>query len=289
MQIKKAVITAAARDQRTLPMQTLIDQHGNARSVLSLIVNEAVRARIDEICVVVCPGDEPEYAKLVGDVGARLRFVPQLDPRGYGQAVYCAREFTGDDPFLHLVGDHIYVSEGVMGCAAPLVELASAQSCAVSAVQVTRENLLPYFGAIGGQPVGGRQGVYRVETVIEKPTPTEAEQTLVVPGLRSGQYLCFYGMHVLTPSVMDILEARLASTPQSSVSLSSALAELAHREQYLAMVQSGTRYDVGIKYGLFYSQLAIALAGKDRDQVLGRLLETVLNREVTRDAKGVQA
>src|ERR1019366_5543319 len=57
MQIKKAVITAAAKGQRSLPMQTLIDQHGAERSVLSLIVQEAVRAGIEDICVVVFPGD----------------------------------------------------------------------------------------------------------------------------------------------------------------------------------------------------------------------------------------
>ena len=70
----------------------------------------------------------------------------------------------------------------------------------ISAVQVTRENLLPLYGTVGGQPVSGKPGLYRIDTVVEKPTPTEAEQRLVVPGLRSGQYLCFFGMHVLTPA-----------------------------------------------------------------------------------------
>ena len=41
--------------------------------------------------------------------------------------------------------------------------------------------------------------------MIEKPTPTEAEQRLIVPGLRAGHYLCFFGMHVLTPAVMELL------------------------------------------------------------------------------------
>ena len=72
-------------------------------------------------------------------------------------------------------------------------------------MQATRESLLPYFGAVGGRRLPGGQDLYRVETVIEKPTPTEAEQHLVVPGLRAGHYLCFFGMHVLTPAVMEIL------------------------------------------------------------------------------------
>jgi UTP--glucose-1-phosphate uridylyltransferase len=267
MQIKKAVITAAGPSQRRLPMQTLIDEHGVERSVLSLIIKEALRAGVDQICVVVCPGDEESYSKL-GDHGAsHLSFVQQAEPRGYGHAVYCARDFVKDDPFLHLVGDHIYVSDPGRGGAQALVEVAAANSCSVSGVQITRENLLPYYGAVGGQSVPGKPGLYRIETVIEKPTPTEAEQSLVVPGLRSGQYLCFYGMHVLTPAVMGLLESR--------TSLSSALAELSRLEHYLAFIQSGRRYDVGVKYGLFQAQLALALAGDDRDRVLAQLLEVV--------------
>ena len=58
----------------------------------------------------------------------------------------------------------------------------------------------------------GSERLYEVETVIEKPTPTEAEQKLVVPGLRAGNYLCFFGMHVLTPSVMEILGRQIEAT-----------------------------------------------------------------------------
>lgn len=284
MHITKAVITAAAKNQRTLPMQTLIDERGKERSVLRVIASEAIRANIEEICVVVYPGDETEYAKLLAGITARVQFVPQRNPRGYGHAVYCAREFVGRDPFLHLVGDHVYVGGS---CAESLVKVASANESSVSAVQVTRENLLPYFGAVGGQRVAGGHGLYRIETVAEKPTPTEAEQTLIVPGLRSGQYLCFYGMHVLTPTVMDIL-GELLARDTGATSLSAALAELARREQYLAMEQAGARYDIGVKYGLFYAQLALALAGDDRAQVLGRVLEAVAARELN-TAAGVPA
>ena len=283
MHIKKAVITAAAKSQRNLPMQTLIDGQGEERSVLAVILAEAVRAGIEEICVVVHPGDADAYAKLVEDSRARIRFIEQSEPRGYGHAVWCAAAFTGADPFLHLVGDHVYVRDGGVGSAQELVEVAQTERCAVSAVQVTRENLLPYYGAVGGQSLAGHGGLYRIETVIEKPTPTEAEQSLVVPGLRSGQYLCFYGMHVLTPAVMNILGRLLENGGR--VTLSEALAELARREQYLALLQSGRRFDVGVKYGLFEAQLAIALAGQERDVVLARLLDLIASREVAAGAR----
>ncbi len=176
------------------------------------------------------------------------------------------------------MGDHVYVGEGSKGCAQELVEAAANEDCAVSAVQVTRENLLPYFGTVAGQRVAGKPALYRVDTVIEKPSPTEAEQRLVVPGLRSGQYLCFYGLHVLTPAVMELLSERAADPGATRITLSEALAELARREHYLALVQAGHRFDIGVKYGLFYSQLALALAGDDRDRVLGDLLEVVATR-----------
>jgi len=283
MQIKKAVITAAARDQRTLAMQTLFDQDGIERSVLSLVVRAALSANIEDICIVVWPGDEEPYRKLLRDEAARFTFVPQTDGRGYGHAVFCARDFVKDEPFLHCVGDHIYVGDESSGCAKWLVEAARAEACAVSAVQVTRESLLPHYGAVGGQPVPQKPGLYRVDTVLEKPTPTEAEQRLIVPGLRSGQYLCFYGMHVLTPAIFEILGSMLEATPEGRVSLSGALGLLARREQYVAMLQRGRRFDVGVKYGLFMAQLALALDGQDRDEVLTQVLNVLAAREMRRD------
>jgi len=279
MQVRKAVITAAAESQRALPMQTLFDQEGVERSVLSLIVREAAHAGITDISIVVWPGDESAYAKLLVDDPARITFIPQIESRGYGRAVLHAREFVQGEPFLHCVGDHIYVDPTAGGSARQLVQLAQAESCAVSAVQVTRESLLPYYGAVGGHAVPGRTGVYRVETVLEKPTPTEAEQRITVPGLRAGQYLCFYGMHVLTSSIFEILEQMLIGSA-AGTSLSSALAELARREQYFAMVQKGRRFDVGVKYGLFNAQLALALSGRDRDQVLTELISVLTTRDL---------
>ena len=204
------MITAAGRNRRTLPLQMLIDRDGVQKSVLAIILNEAWQAGIEQCCVVICPGDEAAYREAAGEHVERLRFVTQDEPRGYGHAVYCAREFVDDQPFLHMMGDHIYISETGQGCARQLVETAQAQACAVSGVQPTRENLLPLFGTVGGQRVKGTQDLFQIEQVIEKPTPTQAEQTLFVPGLRTGHYLCFFGMHVLTPLVMTLLEQHIA-------------------------------------------------------------------------------
>ncbi len=286
MNIRKAVITAAGRNQRTLPVQLLIDRDGVEKSVLQILVEEALSAGVEDIAVVVAPGDRAPFAKSVSEHAGRLSFIPQERPLGYGHAVYCARDFVGDTPFLHLVGDHLHVSRDDESCARQLVRVAQAEDCAVSAVQATRENLLPYYGVVGGRRVPGRKDVYLVETVAEKPTPTEAELRLVVPGLRAGHYLCFFGMHVLTPTVMEILAQQVADADathnmaRGGVTLSGALAVLATREKYLALEERAWRYDVGVKYGLLTAQLALALSGQDREDVLARLLELVAQREL---------
>jgi UTP--glucose-1-phosphate uridylyltransferase len=274
LKIKKAVITAAGQNQRSLPLQSLIDRDGQEKSVLGILIEQALTASVEEICVVVWPGDEARYTQAAGKHAGRLRFVAQPEPRGYAHAIWCAREFTAADPFLHLVGDHLYVSCTSKACAQRLVELAEAESCAVSAVQPTRESLLPRFGTVGGRRMPGRQGVYRVESVIEKPTPTEAERRLMVPGLRAGYYLCFFGMHVLTPGVMDLLGRNPAN-------LSAALDELGRHEQYLALEEPDRRYDIGARYGLLNAQLALALAGRDRAEVLSQVLELMAVREIS--------
>ena len=286
MEITKAVITAAGSGQRTLPLQTLIDSDGVEKSVLGILIDEVLQAGVEEICIVVRPGDEESYAQEAGDHLGRLHFVPQEEPLGYGHAINCAREFAGDAPFLHLVGDHLYVSRSSIGCASKLVQVAERESCAVSAVQPTRESLLPYYGTIGGQRLRERTDLYKIETVIEKPTPTKAEQQLIVPGLRSGHYLCFFGMHVLPPTIFPILGDLIASASEHrGVWLADALTRLAQQEQYLALDMHDLRYDLGVKYGLMTAQVALALSGQDRDFVLSRLLELLAQRELGNDGR----
>jgi UTP--glucose-1-phosphate uridylyltransferase len=272
MKIEKAVITAAASNQRTLPLQTLIDRDGQEKTVLHIILDEVRRSGVEEIAVVIPPGEEAAFARAAGD--RSIRFIEQADQTGYAGAVYLARSFTGDDPFLHLVGDHLYAGNGDISSTERLVQVAIAEGCAVSAVQATRETLLWRYGTIGGQRLSGKQDLYRIQKVVEKPTPTEAEQELEISGLRAGHYLCFFGMHVLTPALMEILEQQLQDSP-ADASLSGALCELAAREQYLALEQMSRRYDVGAKYGLLRAQLALALEGQDRNFVLAQLLELV--------------
>ena len=289
MKIARAVITAAGRDQRTLPIQSFIDRDGVEKPLLRILVEETLSAGIEEIAVVVAPGNEGSYSAAIQNSGGRasslgranLKFIPQVAPLGYGHAIWCARDFTAGEPFLHLVGDHLYVSCTERTCASQLVETASAEECAVSAVQATRESQLPYFGAVGGRRVAGRKDLYLVDTVVEKPAPTEAEQRLIVPGLRAGRYLCFFGMHVLTPAVIEILDRLVDEAgDRGGVTLSTALEQLAGRERYLALEEQAWRYDVGVRYGIVTAQLALALSGPDRAEVLAQIVDLLAERDL---------
>jgi UTP--glucose-1-phosphate uridylyltransferase len=273
VRVRKAVLTAAASNQRSLPLQTLIDRDGEEKSVLAILVEQVLLAGVEEVCVVVWPGDETRYGQALGKYAGHVEFVPQREARGYGHAVWCAHQFLKDEPFLHLVGDHLYVNAAGSAPAQRLLAVAQKEECSVSGVQPTREGLLADFGAIGGRRIPDRPGMYRVETVIEKPSPTEAEQKLLIPGMRTGYYLCFFGIHVLTPPVMDILGKHIASDTAGRISLSCALADLARQTEYLAMEEPHRRYDIGARYGLLKAQLALALSGPDRADVLAQLVE----------------
>ncbi|REJ85660.1 MAG: UTP--glucose-1-phosphate uridylyltransferase [Planctomycetota bacterium] len=274
MNIRRAVITAAGPGQATLPLQQIVDGTGRQTTALEMIITETLSGGVDDLCIVVSPGQEAAFRQAAGSQSDRLTFLPQSDPRGYGDALFRAREFVGDDHFLHLVGDHLYLSRSEDRCVKQLVEIAHAEKCAVSGVQPTRERYLPYFGVVGGTPVRNRPNLYEVQSVVEKPTPTQAEQELTVSGLRSGHYLCLFGIHVLPPTVMDLLgDAMQETQPGESIPLSPILSRLAGQERYLALEVDGVRYDIGVQYGLLIAQLAVALKGSDRDRVLTDLVE----------------
>src|SRR3954452_1464089 len=103
MKIRKAIITSAGKGQRTIPLQTFVDRDGRQKSALQILIEEATSSGIEEIGVVIAPGDRDAYAHAAGDHASRLQFIEQPAPRGYGHALWSARSFVGDAPFLTLV------------------------------------------------------------------------------------------------------------------------------------------------------------------------------------------
>ena len=315
MRIRKAVITAAGRGARQYPafdtvqkaMLPLVDRDGLTKPVLQIIAEEALESGIEELCVVSAPGDEAYYRrhfqsyaanlrsgypgvrwaeeqlKRLADLEQRTRFAVQSEPEGYGHAVWCARKFVGNEPCLLLLGDHLYISGEKRRCARQLLDLASTEECSVSAVQATREHLIHQYGTLSGKRRQDRPDVYAIEEIVEKPNPTLAELRLQVPGLRVGHYLCFFGMHVLTPLVFEILDDLVHRDTREggSIQLTTALNALSGREPYLALETRGARHNLGVKFGVVEAQIALALAGRDRERMLSVLLESVAKIERT--------
>jgi UTP--glucose-1-phosphate uridylyltransferase len=148
-------------------------------------------------------------------------------------------------------------------------------------VQATREHLIHQYGTLAGRRLPEHHEIYAIDEIIEKPNPTLAELRLQVPGLRAGHYLCFFGMHLLTPTVFDLLEelVRRDERELGSIQLTTALNALARRERYLALETRGSRFNLGVKYGVIEAQIALALAGTDRERILSLLLESIVRVE----------
>jgi UTP--glucose-1-phosphate uridylyltransferase len=307
MRIKKAVITAAARGERLYPvadtvqkaMLPVMDTDGLYKPVLQIIAEEAFASGIEEIGVVVAPGDGERYmaafrslkdnlllsfantdwAKTQADKVDRLlnniQFIEQAEPLGYGHAVLSARSFVKDEPFLLLLGDYIYVSNlAGKRCAAQLLALAGEEECAVSAVNPTPESAIVRYGTVTGRQLPGQSGIYQIEKLIEKPSLSQAELELQTPGLRMGYYLCFFGMHVLTPSVFPLLE-KAATTSPNNILLTPALQQLAEMEKYLALEVKGKRYDLSKRNGLLSAQIALGLASEAKAETLTTIVEAL--------------
>ena len=94
-----------------------------------------------------------------------------------------------------------------------------------------------------------------------------------MPGLRAGYYLCFFGMHVLTPSLFELLDSARRAAPDAKLGLSPALNALAAREKYLAAVLDGRRANLEAHFGLLRAQIALGLSGTSRSDILALLAE----------------
>ncbi|GHC60371.1 sugar phosphate nucleotidyltransferase [Roseibacillus persicicus] len=274
MNVTKAVITSANPVDKHLPLQTLIDSKGETRTALQILLAEVFSAGLEAAAIVIPPGEEERYQLAAGPYAERLTFIEQKEALGYGHAVSLAAEFVGEAPFLLLVGDHLFRSLGETSCVQQIIALAKSENATISGVQPTHESQLHLYGTVAATLRAGTQHTYDVSSISEKPTPTLAEQELIVPGLRAGHYLCFFGMHVLPAKAIDHLLARLETTsPSEKIGLTETLNFLADNGEYLALRIDGQRFNLGERYGLLRAQLALSLAGPHRDEVMATIIE----------------
>jgi UTP--glucose-1-phosphate uridylyltransferase len=301
--VRKAVITAAGRGTRQYPASTavqkemfpMVDRDGLTKPIIQIIGEEAIDSGIEEICIVTQPGEEGQYrdyfkrldsnmvksfrgkdwaileSEKLGAFGERLHFAEQKSPEGFGHAVYQAKDFVGDEPFLLLLGDHIYVSDIKDRCARQLIRVFEQYMLdAVTGVQPTIERQLHLFGVVKGSPIEPARGIYKADLIIEKPSVETARETLATSGLPAGNYLAHFGMHVFSPRIFDSLEYLIKNDirDKKEIQLTAAQEHLRQNsDKYWAVITQGQRYDTGIPYGLMETQLALALNGIHRTEI----------------------
>jgi UTP--glucose-1-phosphate uridylyltransferase len=276
-------------------MFPLVDRDGLTKPVIQIIGEEAIDSGIEEICIITQPGEEAAYrdyfrrldddmvksfrgkdwaileSEKLGAFGERLHFAEQHSPEGFGHAVYQAREFVGDEPFLLLLGDHVYISDIKDRCARQLIKIYEQYLLeAVTGVQPTLEKMLHLFGTIRGNPIEPARGIYKAELIVEKPSIERARGELVTPGLPAGNYLAHFGMHVFGPQIFDSLEYLIKNDlrEKGEIQLTAAQEHLRQNsDKYWCVVTQGQRYDTGIPYGLMETQLALALNGVHRTEI----------------------
>ena len=276
----KSIITAAGKNHRHLPLQTMVDTQGVPVSILCLQLRELQQAGVEKVGVIINPGDEGLMREAARELADFIECIPQPEPLGYGHAILCAESFVGDQPFLLSIADHLFVSDrSDRNCFQQVMDAAVQLGASVSAVQSTSEGLIHRFGTIGGERIDGEARLLHIREVIEKPTPTIAEQSLMVSGLRAGRYFSYFGVHVLQPSIFRHLRQLLdGHANPTAVSLTDAVNQMLGEEDYYALDVEGRRFDLEAPFGLLHGQVALALKSPAREQILSDLLHLVAER-----------
>lgn len=276
--VRKAVIPAAGFGTRLFPatkatkkeLFPIVDRDGIAKPAILLIVEEALEAGLDEVVIIVqehdleafqsffntqipienynkLPRHFQEYAQRILEIGRRVSFVIQRVQEGFGHAVYCAQEATGNEPFLLMLGDHLYRSCSDQSCARQLIEAYNQHGISVLGLRRTPEDQIANFGTVTGVWIENNQ-LLNVTEFAEKPTMDYARNNLRVPGLPEGEYLTVFGQYVIKPQLFTYLEEHIANNvrERGEFQLTSALDRLRQEDGFLGLVMEGQRYDIGL-------------------------------------------
>lgn len=287
MRVKKAIIPAAGLGTRFLPatkaqpkeMLPIVD-----KPTIQYIVEEAVASGIEDIIIISGRGKRAiedhfdtsyeletklaergkyELLEQVQSISnlANIHYIRQKEPRGLGDAIYCANRFIGNEPFAVLLGDDIVVSDEP--CTKQLIRVYKEYGTSVVGVQpVPREDVSKY-GII--QPKSNDQSdIQEVETLVEKPSMDEAPSNLAI-----------MGRYVLTPAIFPIL-ANLSTGKGGEIQLTDGLKQLNEKEKVLAYNFKGKRYDVGDKLGFVQATIEFALNRSDLRNEVKQFMEQSL-------------
>lgn len=256
LMITKAVIPAAGLGTRFLPATKAIPKEMLPivdKPVIQFVVEEAVAAGIKEIVIVVGRGKEAienhfdtsfelEYfldqrrkfellaeLKRIEDL-AKIIYIRQKEPKGLGDAILCAKDIIGNEPFLVMLGDDIIKTD--IPVSKQIIDAFNEKGQSIIATQEVPKELVSSYGIIKGTFEGK---IAQIEDMIEKPSPEEAPSNIGV-----------IGRYVLTPKIFEMLE-KTAAGKTGEIELTNALKMLKDEEGLFAYKFEGRRFDTGNK------------------------------------------
>ena len=271
--IRKAIIPAAGLGTRFLPATKAVPKELLPIvdiPTIQYIVKEAVESGIEDIIFVTGRGKNsildhfdayPELEEKLEREGkmdllhllretstmAKVVSVRQQVPRGLGDAVLCAKDLIGDEPFLVLLGDDLV--DAATPCSKQMMDVFEKHDKSVVALLRVPDEDVPRFGICGGHAVSER--VYMLDTMVEKPNLHEAPSNLSI-----------VGRYILKPSIFKYLE-EVELGKGGELQLTDAMARMMRVEGFIGYEFTGERYDAGDKFGFLQAGIAYGLKRRD--------------------------
>ncbi|WHX80036.1 UTP--glucose-1-phosphate uridylyltransferase GalU [Priestia flexa] len=289
--VRKAIIPAAGLGTRFLPatkampkeMLPIVD-----KPTIQYIIEEAVESGIEDIIIVTGKGkraieDHFDYApeleqnllekgkielleKVRKSSNIDIHYIRQKEPKGLGHAVWCARNFIGDEPFAVLLGDDIVQAEtpGLR----QLINQYEETLSSVIGVQTVADNETHRYGIVDPSVSEGRR--YQVENFVEKPAPGTAPSNLAI-----------MGRYIFTPEIFTFLEEQEIGAG-GEIQLTDAIQKLNTIQRVFAYDFEGKRYDVGEKLGFIETSIEFALQDEELKAPLLKFLTKVMENEAAK-------
>lgn len=270
--VKKAVIPTAGLGTRFLPASKTIPKELFPiidRPILLFIVEEAVRAGIEDIILVTGRGksaiedffdtsyeledqlqkkDKIPWLEEIHRIKslANIISIRQKEARGLGHAILTSHPAVGNSPFAVLLGDELMINapEEKTVTGQLISHFNKTQISTVAVMQVSATDVSKY-GIIDCSPEG--QGLFKVRKVVEKPLPDHAPSDLALPG-----------RYVFTSQIFSHLKD-ISTGVNGEVQLTDGMSQLAHGEGLLATLFQARRYDAGDKFGYLRANIELGL------------------------------
>jgi len=285
--VRKAVIPAAGFGTRLFPatkvvkkeLFPIIDRDGRAKPIILAIVEEAISGGIEEVGIVVQKSDRAlfedffkapptkelfnklspqnqEYSQYLQDLGSRITILTQEEQEGYGHAVFCAKEWVKDEPFLLLLGDHVYASENETSCASQVLDIYEQVGQSVVGLTVMPAEIIHKAGCVTGIWQES-DSILSVTQLSEKPDIDYARSHLHMEGMADDQFLGIFGMYVLEPKIFNYLAEHINNNirEKGEFQLTSCLDRLRQEEGITGYLVKGQYFDTGMPE--FYRQTMI--------------------------------